>query len=156
MSTPLDDTDRRVLDLLQADASLSLSDLSERVHLSRNALWRRIQRLEAGGVIRDRVTRLEPTALNLGLSVFIAIRTEQHTADWLEAFNGAVSELPEILGVFRMAGQVDYLLYARVPDMAAYDALYKRLIAAVELTDVSSSFVMEEIKNTTQLPLSYT
>ncbi len=156
MSTSLDDTDRRILELLQADASLSLSDLSERVHLSRNALWRRIQRLEAAGVIRDRVTRLDPACLNLGLSVFIAIRTDNHTADWLDGFNRAVSEVPEILGVFRMAGQVDYLLYARVPDMAAYDLLYKRLIAAVELTDVSSSFVMEEIKNTTQLPLSYT
>ena len=151
----LDDTDRRLLDLLQGDASLSLNDLSEQVHLSRNALWRRVQRLENDGVIRERVARLDPAKLNLGLSVFIAIRTEQHTAGWLRQFDEAVRGLPEILGVFRMAGNVDYMLYARVPDMAAYDGLYKRLIAAVELTDVSSSFVMEEIKNTTRLPLSY-
>lgn len=151
----LDDIDRRILDLLQADASLSLSDLSERVHLSRNALWRRIQRLEGEGVVRERVAHLDPAQLNLALSVFIAIRTERHTAQWLASFDAAVRELPEILGVYRMAGNVDYLLFARVPDMAAYDALYKRLIAAVELTDVSSSFVMEEIKSTTRLPLHY-
>ena len=155
MPVTLDAMDRKVLDLLQADASLSLNDLSERVHLSRNALWRRVQRLEGEGVIRERVARLDPAKLNLGLSVFIAIRTEQHTARWLQDFDRAVRALPEILGVFRMAGTVDYLLYARVPDMAAYDGLYKRLIEAVELNDVSSSFVMEEIKNTTRLPLGY-
>ena len=154
-NTSLDRHDRQILELLQRDASLSLNEISERVHLSRNAVWRRLQRLELSGLIRDRVVRLDASRLNLGLTVFIAIRTAQHTAEWLASFNAAVAVLPEILGVYRMAGDVDYLLHAVVPDMPAYDALYKRLIAAVELNDVSSSFVMEEIKNTTQLPLTY-
>lgn len=151
----LDRHDRQLLGWLQRDASLSLNELSDRVHLSRNAVWRRLQRLESAGLVRERVAHLDRSMLNLKLTVFIAVRTAQHNAEWLARFNAAVSELPEVLGVYRMAGDVDYLLHAVVPDMPAYDALYKRLIESVDLTDVSSSFVMEEIKNTTQLPLTY-
>ena len=151
----LDAFDRQILDLLQRDATLSLNAMSERVNLSRNALWRRLTRLEKEGFILERVARLDPARLNLGLSVFIAIRTEHHSRSWLEKFRHAVEDLPEILGVFRMTGEVDYLLQAMVPDMAAYDAFYKRLIDRIELSDVSSSFVMEEIKNSTRLPLDY-
>ena len=153
--TDLDQHDRQILSLLQRDASLSLNEIAERVHLSRNAVWRRLQRLELSGIVRERVAHLDRAQLNLRLSVFIAVRTAQHNVAWLQRFNAAVSAVPEVLAVYRMAGDVDYLLHAVVPDMPAYDALYKRLIESVELTDVSSSFVMEEIKNTTQLPLTY-
>ena len=111
-STHLDRHDRQLLAALQRDASLSLNDLADRVHLSRNAVWRRLQRLEAQGVIRERVAHLDRTQLNLSLSVFIAVRTAQHNVKWLEQFNRAVSALPEILGVYRMTGDVDYLLHA--------------------------------------------
>lgn len=150
----LDNLDRHILDLLQVDASLSLNDLSERVDRSRNAVWRRLNRLEQEGYIRERVARLDAAKLNLGLSVFIAVKTDDHTPQWLAKFKSAVEDLPEVLGVYRMAGETDYLLYAVVRDMAAYDAFYKRLIGRTRLTDVSSSFVMEEIKNTMRLPLT--
>ena len=111
--------------------------------------------MEDNGLISRRVAVLDRRKLNLDLTVFIAIRTRSHSADWLEQFSKATRDIPEITGVFRMSGETDYLLRACVPNMAAYDALYQRLISKVELTDVSSSFVMEEIKDTTELPLSY-
>lgn len=152
----LDDKDRKILTLLQADAGLSLNEIAEQVHLSRNACWNRIRQLEDNGVIRARVTLLDPEALNVGLTVFISVRTNHHTAEWLDAFRAAVRQLPEIIGIYRTTGDTDYLLQAVVPSMKAYDALYQRLISRVELSDVSSSFVMEEIKRTTVLPLDYT
>ena len=151
----MDDTDRKLLDLLQRDASLSLDELSERAALSRNACWRRIKRLEDDGVIKARVTLLDAGRINVGLTAFIALRTTEHSAKWLEQFSRAVRDIPEIVGVYRMTGDVDYLLQAVIPDVAAYDALYKRLIGRITLADVSSSFVMEEIKATTVLPLDY-
>ena len=151
----MDDTDRKLLDLLQRDASLSLDQLSERAALSRNACWRRIKRLEDDGVIKARVTLLDAGRINVGLTAFIALRTTEHSAKWLEQFSRAVRDIPEIVGVYRMTGDVDYLLQAVIPDVAAYDALYKRLIGRITLADVSSSFVMEEIKATTVLPLDY-
>jgi Lrp/AsnC family transcriptional regulator len=148
-------TDRKLLDLLQRDASLSLDELSARAALSRNACWRRIKRLEDDGVIKARVTLLDAGRINVGLTAFIALRTTEHSAKWLEQFSRAVRDIPEIVGVYRMTGDVDYLLQAVIPDVAAYDALYKRLISRITLADVSSSFVMEEIKATTVLPLDY-
>ena len=142
----MDEIDRRLLDLLQHDASLSLDALSERAALSRNACWRRIRRLEDEGVIKARVTLLDAGRINVGLTAFIALRTTEHSAEWLKQFSKAVRDIPEIVGVYRMTGDVDYLLQAVIPNVAAYDALYKRLIDRITLADVSSSFVMEEIK----------
>jgi Lrp/AsnC family transcriptional regulator len=151
----MDATDRKLLDLLQRDAGLSLDELSARAALSRNACWRRIKRMEDDGVIKARVTLLDAARINVGLTAFIALRTTEHSAKWLEQFSRAVRDIPEIVGVYRMTGDVDYLLQAVIPDVAAYDALYKRLIGRITLADVSSSFVMEEIKATTVLPLDY-
>lgn len=151
----IDEFDRKILHQLQIDASLPAEAIGEKIGLSRNACWRRIKRLEDEGYISRRVALLDGEKLNLDLTVFIAIRTRSHSAQWLETFKQAARSIPEITGVYRMSGETDYLLRAAVPNMAAYDALYQRLISKVELTDVSSSFVMEEIKDTTELPLSY-
>lgn len=151
----MDATDRRILAELQPDATLSLDRLAERVGLSRNACWRRIRQLEDDGTIRGRATLLDPERINVGLTVFIAIRTNEHSQEWLDQFRAAITDIPEIMGVFRMSGDIDYLMQAVVPDVAAYDRLYRRIIARVKLSDVSSSFVMEKIKSTTVLPLDY-
>lgn len=149
----IDEMDRRLLAELQRDSDASLEILGERVGLSRNACWRRIRALEEAGVIRGRVTLLDAARLGLGLTVFMQIRTNAHAPDWLERFSAAVKAMPEILGVYRMSGDLDYLIRAQVTDMAGYDSLYQRLIRKVPLSDVSASFVMEEIKETTALPL---
>lgn len=149
----IDDIDRRILNALQRDASQSLESLGESVGLSRNACWRRMRLLEEAGVIKARVALLDAAQLGLGLTVFMQIRTNTHAADWLEKFSKATRALPEILGVYRMTGDLDYLIRARVADMADYDRLYQKLIKRVPLSDVSASFVMEEIKETTALPL---
>ncbi len=154
MAAKMDEIDRSLLALLQKDANLSVEELSERVHLSRNACWRRIKRLEEDGIIKGRVALLDAAKLGVGLTAFIAVRTAQHEPGWLEKFSAAVRDLPEIVGVYRTTGDIDYLLQAVVPDVAGYDALYKRLIARIPLSDVSSSFVMEKIKETTALPLT--
>ena len=153
MSDTIDDLDRRILGELQRDAEQNLDALGARVGLSRNAVWRRIRRLEEDGVIRGRVALLDAGRLDLGLMVFIQVRTSRHAPDWLEAFSRAMRDMPEILGAYRMSGDLDYLIRARVRDMAAYDRLYQRLIRRVDLADVSASFVMEELKDTTALPL---
>lgn len=151
----MDERDRAILRELQRDASLSIEDLSARVHLSRNACWRRVKQLEDQGIIRARVALLDPAKLNLGLTAFIAIRTSAHDQAWLDQFSAAVRGISEIIGVYRTTGETDYMLHAVVPDIAGYDQLYKRLIAKVPLTDVSSFFVMEKVKETTELPLGY-
>ena len=151
----LDQQDKRILDVLQNDASVTVAELADRIGLSRNACWRRVRDLETKGIIRGRVALLDPDKLNVGMTAFIAIRTNHHTPAWLEAFQSAAKDLPEIVGVYRMTGDVDYLVEAVIPDVKAYDELYKRLIARIELSDVSSSFVMENIKRTTALPLAY-
>lgn len=148
-----DETDRRILDELQRDTSQSLDHLSERISLSRNACWRRIRALEQDGVITARVALLDPVKLGLGLSVFMQIKTNAHEPGWLATFSKATKSMPEIQGVYRMTGDLDYLIRARVADMAGYDRLYQALIRRVHLSDVSASFVMEEIKETTALPL---
>jgi Lrp/AsnC family transcriptional regulator len=149
----IDQTDRRILRELQRDASLGVEALGERIGLSRNACWRRIRLMEEAGIITARVALVDPDALGLGLTVFIAVRTDRHEPEWLERFTRAVGSMPEILGVWRTSGDLDYLLKARVADVRAYDRLYQRLIRKVELADISASFVMEEIKETTELPV---
>lgn len=151
----LDTTDRKILALLQQDASLSVADIAEKVNLSVTPCWRRIQKMEEAGVIQRRVALLDALKLNLGVTAFVAIRTSQHNPAWLEKFAKAVASIPEIVEVYRMSGDVDYLLRVVVPDIAGYDAVYKKLIKSVELTDVSSSFAMEKLKSTTALPLDY-
>lgn len=151
----LDSIDRRILACLQNNAETSLSELAEQVGVSKTPCWRRIQRLEKDGYIERRVALLNAEKLNVGLTVFIAIRTDQHSQDWLQTFQKAVQDIPEILGVYRTTGDIDYLLHAVVPDVRAYDGLYQRLIARVPLSDVSSFFVMEDVKHTTALPLDY-
>ena len=151
----IDQIDQRLLDLLQDDSSLSLDVLGERAGLSRNACWRRIKRLEEEGIIRGRVTLLDADKMNVGLTVFISVRTNQHDTEWLEKFERAVSAIPEIIGAYRTTGDIDYLLHAVLPDVKAYDRLYKTLIARVPLFDVSSFFVMDRVKETTRLPLAY-
>lgn len=151
----LDAIDRKILDQLQRDATLSVADLADRVGLTTTPCWRRLQKLEAEGIIKGRVALLDANKLNIGTTVFVAVRTAQHNAHWLEAFSKAVQTLPEIVEVHRLSGETDYLLKVQVPDIAAYDRVYKRLIAQVDLFDVSSSFSMETLKATTVLPLSY-
>jgi len=151
----IDRTDRHILEILQEDGTCSVAEIAERVSLSTTPCWRRIQRLEQDGVIRRRVVLLDAAKLNLAVTVIVLIRTAHHGTAWLKAFRDAVVEIPEVVEVHRMSGQVDYLLKVVVPNIAAYDAVYKRLIGIVELHDVSSSFSMETIKSTTALPLVY-
>ncbi|MEW9834860.1 Lrp/AsnC family transcriptional regulator [Mesorhizobium marinum] len=153
MSQEIDTIDRKILAELQRDGTLSVDQLSERVSLSRNACWRRMRRLEDDGYITGRVALVDAEKVGLGLSVFILVRTSHHETDWLAKFRVAVVSIPEITGVYRMSGDLDYVLRARVSDVKAYDRLYQRLIAKVPLSDVSASFVMEEIKETTIVPV---
>ncbi|WP_299042021.1 Lrp/AsnC family transcriptional regulator [uncultured Tateyamaria sp.] len=148
-----DTIDAKILRELQQDASISLDQLGERVALSRNACWRRVRALEEAGVIKGRVALIDPAAVGLGLMVFMEIRTHSHDPDWQRTFNRATQTIPGILSVYRMTGDLDYLIRARVADMAGYDALYQQLIAQVPIADVAASFVMEEIKDSTALPL---
>ncbi len=149
----IDTFDHKILAALQRDATRSMDDLSVEIGLSRNACWRRIRALETAGIIKGRVALVDAAKVGLGLTVFMQIRTNAHAPDWLRKFSTATKALPEIQGVYRMSGDLDYLIRARVADMAGYDRLYQMLIARVELSDVSASFVMEEIKETTALPL---
>ncbi|WP_420403186.1 Lrp/AsnC family transcriptional regulator [Nisaea sp.] len=151
----MDDIDRRILGLLQEDAALSVAEIGSRVGLSSTPCWRRIQNLEKQGVIRKRVALLDRRAVDVPLTVFVMIRTSQHSEGWLEKFAKGVSDIPEVLEFYRMSGTVDYLLRVVVPSVDAYDAVYKRLISIADLAEVSSSFAMEEIKYTTALPLNY-
>lgn len=153
MHETIDHLDRKILAELQRDASQSLDAIGDRIGLSRNATWRRVRALEETGVIRARVALLDPLKLDLGLQVMILIRTNRHDPGWLDAFSRAVRDMPEIIAAHRMSGDLDYLIRARVADMAAYDALYQRLIRKVDMSDVSASFVMEDLKDTTVLPL---
>ncbi|GHA40858.1 ArsR family transcriptional regulator [Amylibacter ulvae] len=149
----IDTLDRKILAQLQRDAGQSLDDLGATVGLSRNACWRRIKTLETAGVIKQRVAILDAASVDLGLSVFISVRTNRHEPDWLAEFARATREMPEILGAYRMSGDLDYLIRAQVRDMAGYDRFYQRLIKRVNLADVSASFVMEQLKETTALPV---
>jgi Lrp/AsnC family transcriptional regulator len=152
LTEQLNKTDKIILSYLQVDAALSVGDLAEKVGISKSACWRRVQKLQQANVIRSRVTLLNPKAINLALTVFISVRTNQHNEKWATQFADVVQNIPGILEVYRMGGELDYLLKAVVKDMADYDRLYQQLIQA-NLSDVTSNFVMEEIKFTTALPL---
>lgn len=151
----MDDIDRHILSCLQEDATQSVAEIASRVGLSTTPCWRRIQTLERDGVIVGRVALLDPEMMHVGVTVFVRLKTSQHDTEWLDNFSRSVSDIPEVVEIYRMSGDVDYLLRVVVPDIAAYDAVYKRLIAAVEFFDVSSSFAMERIKYTTALPVRY-
>jgi Lrp/AsnC family transcriptional regulator len=151
----IDEFDRAILRHLQADSSFSVDELAAKVNLSRNACWRRVKRLEDEGIIKGRVALVDAAKVNAGLTVVISVRTSQHSAEWAERFRDMVRRTPEIVGAYRTAGDIDYILRARVPDVAAYDRLYKSLISKVDMMDVSASFVMEELKETTEIPLSF-
>ena len=152
----MDDIDRKILTILQKDATLPIIEIADQVGLSQTPCWRRIQNLEKDGVIKHRVAILDRHKLNLGVTVFVAIKTNQHNPEWLAKFAKTIDHIPEIIDFYRMSGDIDYLLRVVVPDIAAYDDVYKRLISKIDISDVSSSFAMEEIKSTTALPISYT
>jgi Lrp/AsnC family transcriptional regulator len=149
----MDAIDRKILAVLQEDASLSVAEIGSRVGLSSTPCWKRIQRLEADGVIQRRVALVDQDAIGLKISVFVSIETGDHSQDWLERFAKTVTAMPEVMEFYRMAGDVDYMLRVVVPDIAGYDAFYKRLIASVPLKNVTSRFAMEKIKSTTVLPI---
>lgn len=149
----LDDIDRRILALLQRDATLAVSEVAEQVGLSTTPCWKRINRLREEGVIIGQVALCDPEKLGLGTTVFVKVSTNRHNEAWLAKFARAVEAIPEIVEVYRMSGDVDYLLRVIVHDIKGYDDVYRRLIAACELSDVSSSFAMERIKYTTAVPL---
>jgi len=153
MGEKLDNYDHTILTELQKDASISMDVLSERVNLSRNACWRRVRQLEESGIIQSRVALVDPESVGLGLSVFVLIKTNQHGPDWLKKFEAAVKSTPEIIGAHRMSGDLDYVLRVRVRDVKSYDNFYQKLIAQVPISDVSASFVMEDIVDTTKLPI---
>lgn len=150
----LDAIDVAILTALQADATQTVQQMAEQVGLSTNACWRRMKLFEQNGLITARVALLDPVRAGLGTTVFVSVRTAEHSAEWLADFAAAVHEIPEVVEFYRMAGDVDYLLKLRVTDIAHYDQVYKQLIRRARLGDVSAAFAMEEIKHTTAIPLS--
>lgn len=149
----MDGTDLKILAILQEDASLAVGEIAHRVGLSQTPCWRRIQKLEANGVIRKRVALLDPEAIGVGLTVFVEIEAGDHSKEWLDRFAAALAEVPEVMEVHRMAGDVDYLLRVAVANMAGYDDFYRRLIAILPMKKVTSRFAMELVKGTTAFPL---
>jgi Lrp/AsnC family transcriptional regulator len=144
--TDLDNIDRAILRLIAIDASLSLNDIADKVGLTATPCWKRIKRMEETGIIKSRVAVLDADKLGLPVSVFVSVETSDHSATWLANFANTVATTPEIVGAWRMSGDVDYLLHVIVPDIAAYDSFYRKLIAAVPLRNVSSRFAMERMK----------
>ena len=151
----LDEMDVKILKILQQDCTRSVADIGKEVGLSTTPCWRRIQKLEEAGVVQRRVAILDAPRVNAGVTVFVSIKTDQHSLAWLEKFHAAVVDFPEVVEFYRMSGDVDYLLRVAVPDIAAYDSFYKKLIARIEISKVSSAFAMEQIKYTTALPLDF-
>ena len=151
----MDRIDRKLLTLLQDNADRPLNELAEAVNLTPTPCWKRIQKLQASGVIRKKVVLCDPVKLNLGLTAFVAVRTTQHNEQWLRKFAAAVQSIPEIVEAYRMSGEIDYMLRVVVSDIQGYDTVYRKLIRAVELFDVSSSFAMERIKYSTALPVDF-
>ena len=152
-SRRLDAIDRKILTVLQEDASLSVAEIGDRVGLSSTPCWKRLQRLEADGVITKRVALVAPEKVGLGITVFVSIETGDHSNEWLKKFADVVSAMPEVMEFYRMAGDVDYMLRVVVADMPSYDVFYKKLIGAVPLKNVTSRFAMEKIKSVTALPI---
>lgn len=151
----LDSIDKHLIELLQSDTTIQIADLAAAVGLSQTPAWRRVQRLKDAGVITRQVALISRNKVNVGVTVFVSIRTSTHTEAWFDRFKATVEAIPEVMEFYRMSGDVDYLLRVVVPDIAAYDRVYKRLISGTQISDVSSSFAMEELKFTTALPLSY-
>jgi len=149
----MDAIDRKILAVMQADVALSVAEIGSRVGLSSTPCWKRIQRLEAEGVIIRRVALIDAAKVGLGITVFVSIETGDHSQDWLAGFAKTVQAMPEVMEFYRMAGDVDYMLRVVVPDIAGYDAFYKKLIGTVPLKNVTSRFAMEKIKSTTALPI---
>lgn len=152
----MDAFDKKILKILQEDCTLAVSEIASRIGLSTTPCWRRIQLMEKEGIIKGRVALADPDKLNVGLTVFVMIKTNQHNPDWLNEFSKIAKNFPEISEFYRMSGEVDYLLRVVVSDMKAYDTFYKKLIQQASFADISSSFAMEEIKYTTALPVDYT
>ena len=151
----LDDMDVKILRILQRDSTLPVAEIGKAIGLSTTPCWRRIQKLEEAGIIRRRAALLDPRKVNAGVTVFVSIKTDQHSLDWLDRFHKAVVDFPEVVEFYRMSGEVDYLLRVVVPDIAAYDTFYKKLISRIDISKVSSAFAMEQIKYTTELPLDF-
>jgi Lrp/AsnC family transcriptional regulator len=149
----MDAIDRKILAVMQDDASLSVAEIGSRVGLSSTPCWKRIQRLENDGVIQKRVALIDPTKIGLGITVFVSVETGDHSQEWLGRFADTVGGMPEVMEFYRMAGDVDYMLRVVVPDIAGYDTFYKKLIGTVPLKNVTSRFAMEKIKSTTALPI---
>ena len=149
----MDAIDRKILAVVQEDASLSVAEIGQRVGLSSTPCWKRLQKLEAEGVITGRVALIDPEKIGLGITVFVSVETGDHSQDWLTKFADLVSAMPEVMEFYRMAGDVDYMLRVVVRDMQSYDAFYKKLIAAIPLKNVTSRFAMERVKSTTALPI---
>src|SRR6186997_1572854 len=150
----MDAIDKKILATLQDDASLSVAEIGQRVGLSSTPCWKRIQKLEADGVIQKRVALVDQVKIGLGISVFVSIETGDHSQEWLSRFAETVGKMPEVMEFYRMAGDVDYMLRVVVPDIAGYDTFYKKLIGTVPLKNVTSRFAMEKIKSTTALPIN--
>lgn len=153
MTETLDDFDKSILRALQRDATISMDDLSEQVNLSRNACWRRVKQMEQSGIIVRRVALLDAAKLGLPLTAFVLIRTDQHDSKWNETFRKAIAQMPEVQGAHRMTGDLDYVLRVRLADIADYDRFYQRLVAKVSISDISASFVMDDLQDTTELPI---
>ena len=151
----LDAIDRRILEQLQRNAEAQIADLANQVGTSTSSCWRRIQRLREAGVITRQVALVDPRKVNVGVTVFVAVKTSRHTSEWFERFRATAESIPEVVEFYRMSGDIDYLLRVVVPDISAYDSVYKRLTRGTDLADVSSSFAMQELKFTTALPLDY-
>ncbi len=150
----MDAIDRKILAVVQQDASLSVADIGQKVGLSSTPCWKRLQRLEADGVIMRRVALIDPEKVGLGITVFVSVETGDHSQEWLAKFADVVNAMPEVMEFYRMAGDVDYVLRVVVHDMQSYDTFYKKLIATVPLKNVTSRFAMERIKSTTALPIA--
>lgn len=149
----MDSVDQKILNLLQLDASLTVKQIAAQISLSVTPCWKRIQKLEAQGFIRARVALLDAKKVNADVTVFVAIKTDQHTAEWIERFSRAVSDMPQVMEIYRMSGEIDYLLKVVVSSIEAYDRFYKKLVDRIELSHVTSSFAMEQMKYTTALPI---
>ncbi len=149
----MDEIDRSLLEILQENATLSIAQMAEGVGLSATPCWKRIQKLEAAGIITRRVALVDPTRVGVGLSVLVSIEAGEHTPEWLQRFSVGVEAMSEVMEVYRMAGDIDYVLRVAVADMAEYDRFYKKLIALAPMKNVTSRFAMERIKHTTAYPL---
>jgi Lrp/AsnC family transcriptional regulator len=152
----MDKIDRKILEVLQKDASISATDIADRVGLSKTPCWRRILAMKRSGIIQRIVAILDPKKIGVSTTVFVMLKTGNHSAAWLERFSKAIERIPEIVEIHRLSGDIDYLMRIVVPDIGGYDVVYKRLIASVDFVDVSASFVLETMKMTTALPLNYT